>query len=152
MHTGADGVSEAPMMPGAAQLKSRPSVETEKIESFSLASIDVRDGRLIIAYDDAIDKDEPPVPTELSFRLDDPGLITLERHGFLRAVMIFEAGQRHRATYKTPLSNFEMTVFTRTAQNSLTPDGGTLSLEYAIEFRAAAEQKVKLTLEATRIA
>jgi uncharacterized beta-barrel protein YwiB (DUF1934 family) len=146
-----DSSSESQSMPVTANFQRRPAVETESVESCTLASITERDGRLIIEYDDAIDDDESPVPTKLSFAVGEPGLITLERKGFLRSVMIFEAGKRHRAIYKTPFAGFEMTVFSRTVENSLTPNGGKLRLDYAVEFRGAAEQKVSFTLEAARI-
>ena len=143
----ADGES----MPVTARFDPRPSVETQNVESRTLASIGVDSGRITLAYDDAIDDDEAPVPTKLSFDVAEPGLVTLERSGFMRTVMIFEAGKRHRAIYKTPLGAFEMTVFTRSVENTLGANGGSLSLDYAVEFRGAAEQKVRLTLEAARI-
>ena len=143
----ADGES----MPVTARYGAKPSVETDRVESTTLASITARDGRVTLAYDDAIDDAELPVPTKLSFAEDEPGLVTLERSGFMRSLMVFEAGKRHRATYRTPLGGFEMTVFSRTVENALSADGGTLTLDYAVEFRGAAEQKVKLTLEAARL-
>ena len=76
----------------------------------------------------------------------------LERDGFLRTVMTFEEGKRHRALYQTPFAGFEMTVFSRKVENALSADGGTLTLDYAVEFRGAAEQKVRIELEAARIA
>ena len=143
--------SDKEAMPVTARFDQKPSVETERIESTTLCSITAKDGRVTLAYDDAIDDADQPVPTKLSFAEAEPGLITLERNGFMRSLMVFEAGKRHRATYKTPLGGFEMTVFSRSVENALGADGGTLTLDYAVEFRGAAEQKVRLTLEAVRL-
>ena len=138
-------------MPVTARFDRKPSVETDRVESTTLCSIAEKDGRVTLAYDDAIDDAERPVPTKLSFAANEPGIVTLERSGFMRSVMVFEAGARHRATYKTPLGGFEMTVFSRSVENALTADGGTLTLDYAVEFRGAAEQKVRIALEAVRL-
>ena len=150
--SGGDGSGDGESMPVTARFNSKPAVETETVESRTLASISRRGGRITLAYDDATDDADQPVPTKLSFAESEPGLITLERDGFLRSVMTFEAGRRHRATYKTPLGGFEMTVFSRSVENALSADGGTLTLDYAVEFRGAAEQKVRIELEAARIA
>ena len=110
-----------------------------------------RDARSLNLFDDVVDDAESPVPTKLSFEVDRPGTVTLERRGFLQTMMIFEAKRRHRALYKTPFGGFEMTVYSRKVDNALCAEGGKLTLDYAVEFRGAAEQKVKLTLEATRL-
>lgn len=141
----------APSIPVMAQRRERPSVKKEQIESRVLASVTRNGDRLILSYEDAIDNDEPPVPTVISFELSDPGLITLERKGFLRSVMTFEEGKRHRAMYRTPFAAFDMTVFSRTVENALTEEGGTLRLVYCVEFKGVAEQRVELEMEAVRL-
>ena len=42
-------------------------------------------------------------------------------------------------------------LHSRAVENSLGIEGGTLKLDYAVEFRGAAEQKVRLTIEAARL-
>lgn len=138
-------------MPVMARRRERPKVKKDQIENRTTASIRREAERLILSYEEAIDKDELPVPTVISFDIEEPGLVTLERKGFLRSVMIFEAGKRHRAVYKTPFASFEMTVFSRSVENALTPEGGTLRLVYCVEFKGVAEQKVELELEAVRL-
>ncbi len=142
---------EASAMPVMARRRERPKVKKDQIENRTLASIRDDGGRLILSYEETIDKDESPVPTVLSFDRAEPGLVTIERKGFLRSVMIFEAGKRHRAMYKTPFAAFDMTVFSRSVENALTPEGGTLRLVYCVEFKGVAEQKVELELEAVRL-
>lgn len=143
--------SDGESMPVTARFNAKPSVQTDRVESVTLASIAVENGRLTLSYDDTVDDAESPVPTKLSFEVDRPGTVTLERRGFLQTMMIFEAKRRHRALYKTPFGGFEMTVYSRKVDNALCAEGGKLTLDYAVEFRGAAEQKVKLTLEATRL-
>ena len=150
--SGGSAPGDGESIPVTARFDPKPSVETERVESVTLASITRSKGRITLDYDDSIEGAETPVPTKLSFEESDPGIVTLERSGFMRTLMIFEAGCRHRATYKTPFGGFEMTVFSRTVDNALTEDGGALTLDYAVEFRGAAEQKVRLTLEAARLA
>lgn len=142
---------EAPSMPVMARRRERPKVKKDQIENRTTAAIRCDGGRLILSYEEAIDRDEEPVPTVLSFDLAEPGLVTLERKGFLRSVMIFEQGKRHRAVYKTPFADFEMTVYSRGVDNALTTEGGTLRLVYCVEFKGVAEQKVELELEAVRL-
>lgn len=142
---------EAAALPVMARRRERPVVKKDQIENRTTASIRTEDGRLILSYEEAIDKDEAPVPTVLSFDPAEPGLVTLERKGFLRSVMIFEEGKRHRAVYKTPFAAFEMTVYSRSVENALTSEGGSLRLVYCVEFKGVAEQKVELELEAVRL-
>ena len=147
-HRADDGDTD---MPVTARQNDRPEVVSERIETVALASVAEKDGRLFFSYDDVLDEDEAPVTTVLSFETAEPGIVTLERLGFMRVVMIFEQGKRHRATYRMPFGGFEMTIYARRVENALTADGGTLRLEYAVEFRGAAEQTMSTELHFERL-
>lgn len=128
------------------------SKDVDVIEMTALASIEqTEDGRIEIRYDETLDGDAPPVATCLSFDSREPGLVTLERRGILRSVMMFEEGQYRRCDYVTPIMSFEMTVHSRIVDNRLTADGGTLYLDYTIQTKGVATQRVKLSVEVIRI-
>lgn len=134
---------------------SRPakiSKDVDVIEMVSLASLsETEDGRIEIRYEETIDEDAPPVVTCLSFDRENPGLVTLERRGILRSVMMFEEGQYRRCDYVTPIMSFEMTVHSRIVDNKLSADGGTLYLDYTIQTKGVATQRVKLSVELVKI-
>lgn len=137
---------------GFSVKQGKPSKERDVIEMTALASVAVaEDGRIEVRYDDAVDPDEPPVGTCISFDPDCPGLVTLERRGVIRSVMLFEEGRYRRCEYITPYMTFEMCVYGRKVDNRLTAEGGTLELDYVIEIKGAASQRVKMSVEIVKI-
>lgn len=155
-----DPVAAEPGAPGTdyaegGAFASRPaklSKDVDVIEMTALASVtQTEDGRIEVRYEETIDEDAPPVVTCLSFDPAELGLVTLERRGILRSVMMFEEGQYRRCDYVTPIMSFEMTVHSRIVDNKLTADGGTLYLDYTIQTKGVATQRVKLSVEVVRI-
>ena len=138
-------------VPASVREAERSEAVTTTVESVSLASVALRDGRITVSYEESPEGFGECVPTVLSFDPDQPGIVDLERRGALRTYFVFEEGKYHRATYKTPYGGFEMTIFSRRVENALTVDGGTLRLEYFVEFRGAAEEKASLDIEVTRL-
>lgn len=132
--------------------KDKVTKERDVLEMTALASLtEGEDSRICLRYDDAVDPDEPPVETCISFDPAMPELVTLERHGVIRSVMMFQEGQYRRCEYVTPFMTFEMCVYARKVDNRLTASGGTLTLDYSVEIKGAAAQRVKMELEAVRI-
>lgn len=150
---GAPGMNYAQGSDGVyASRPAKLSKDVDVIEMTALASVtQTEDGRIEIRYDETIDEDAPPVVTCLSFDPNEPGLVTLERRGILRSVMMFEEGQYRRCDYVTPIMSFEMTVHSRIVDNKLTADGGTLYMDYTIQTKGVATQRVKLSVEVVRI-
>jgi uncharacterized beta-barrel protein YwiB (DUF1934 family) len=110
-------------------------------------SLRMRDGRLCLSYDESEISGMEGTKTEISFSPAKPGLVYILRSGGFRTAFVLENGKRHICTYRTPYMPFEMCVLTKKASNSLTPAGGRLELDYYIEIKGAAVQRMKLSLE-----
>lgn len=59
--------------------------------------------------------------------------VTLMREGELNSLMVFEEGRRHMSMYETPYGALSIGVNTRRMRADLTPAGGDIEIQYAIE-------------------
>ena len=84
--------------------------------------------------------------TSVSFRVSNPGLVSMMRSGSVTTALIFEAHRRHICAYNTPLSPFEICVCSDSVENHLL-DEGWLSLVYAIEIRGAEAERTHFRME-----
>ena len=60
--------------------------------------------------------------------------VALLRTGSFRSQMIFELGKKHYSPYNTPYGTMMIDIITSTLHNSITEEGGTLEITYAIEI------------------
>ncbi len=67
-------------------------------------------------------------------------LIRLVRSGAIESDMLFEVGLTHASVYKIPPFSFDMSLTARRTECSLSPFGGTLILEYAMEIGGAKKE------------
>lgn len=61
------------------------------------------------------------------------GQVTLVREGEVNSLMVFEEGQRHLSMYDTPYGALSIGINTRRMKAELTPQGGDIEIQYAIE-------------------
>ena len=93
--------------------------------------------------------------SQLSFRRDTPGLISLLRTGAVTTALVFEQGKRHICVYQTPYMPFEVCVYTLKVDNALdVRDGrveGVLELDYIVEIHGARAERCQMRLEVREI-
>lgn len=70
--------------------------------------------------------------TTTVFRVRD-GQVTLVREGEVNSLMVFEEGQRHLSMYDTPYGALSIGINTRRMRAELTPQGGDIEIQYAVE-------------------
>lgn len=70
--------------------------------------------------------------TTTVFRVQD-GQVTLVREGEVNSLMVFEEGRRHLSMYDTPYGALSIGINTRRMKAELTPQGGDIEIQYAIE-------------------
>ncbi len=63
-----------------------------------------------------------------------PCSIALIRTGTFRSEMIFELDKKHYSLYDTPYGTMTLDISTSALHNTITEDGGTLEVTYAIEI------------------
>ena len=70
--------------------------------------------------------------TQTIFRISG-NQITLTREGGVNSMMVFEEGTRHLSMYETPFGALSVGVNTKHMRANLTPSGGEIEIDYAIE-------------------
>ena len=60
--------------------------------------------------------------------------VTLVREGEVNSLMVFEEGQRHLSMYETPYGALSVGINTRRMKTDLSPSGGDIEIDYAIEI------------------
>ena len=58
-----------------------------------------------------------------------------------------EEGKRQYSVYKTPFGNLEMCVYAKRVDNSISENGGTLILDYAVELKGMTAQRTKMRVD-----
>ncbi len=96
----------------------------------------VRDGEVRLSYDETEMTGMVGATTVVSFREDNPSLVTMMRSGPVNTALVFEEKKRHICVYNTPYMPFELCVHTLRVDNRLL-DEGKIFLDYIIEFRGA---------------
>ncbi len=74
--------------------------------------------------------------TRTTFTISPMGVV-LRREGNLNAQMVFREGQKDFFLYQTPFGSATMGVDTRRIETSLDEHGGTMELDYDIDFNHA---------------
>lgn len=117
------------------------------LEFVTQGSIARREGRLVLKYIETDASDMSNEVTTLSYDESDPSIITMERNGACRTVMVFEAGKRYTCVYKIGGMALELIVRTYDFENKLTDCGGTISLGYTLENGGSIISRVKMEVK-----
>ncbi len=88
--------------------------------------------------------------TAISFESGTPCVLEMEQSGARACFMRFEAGREHAGEYRVSgLPTFPFRIKTRAVENTLTPHGGRLLLDYEMDF-GGARTRMRLSLTAKR--
>lgn len=123
-------------------------IESATFELTTEMTFRLRDGKYCFSYDESTLTGMEGTRTEISFSPESPELIFITRSGNVISTLVLEQNRRHVCSYQTPMMPFELVVVASTARNTLTPRGGRLDLDYFIEIRGAAMQRIRLSLDA----
>ena len=111
------------------------------------AEYSVEDGRAIFTYNESRLTDMEGTVTQISFDINNSGVVTILRSGAVKSAFVLEEGRRHTSAYETPLLPFEICVYGRKVKNSVvlpTSDGdlpkGEILLDYVVEIRGMDAQ------------
>lgn len=148
---GAENSGEAPAGVFAPAPSMKKKTERDRLESVSVGTLDEKDGIISIVFEEMIDPDFPAVPTRIEFDPADPDRLTLRRSGALTSTLYFDRGNYRHCEYVTTVMPFEVCIYTRRLENTITKEGGLLILDYAIEIRGAAVQRVMMTVKVERL-
>ncbi|MBQ8356400.1 MAG: DUF1934 domain-containing protein [Clostridia bacterium] len=122
-----------------------PKAETEHMEMTVEASYHDDGERICIRYKESELSGMEGSTTSVSFRKNDPAMISMLRDGTVKTALIFEQSKRHLCIYKTQIMPFEVCVYTRSVDNRIETDG-TLRMDYAVELRGAQAERTEFLM------
>lgn len=75
--------------------------------------------------------------------------VTISRKGPLSSQLILEKGKRHQCMYQTIAGTLSIGVFTKTLNNNLNENGGSLEVIYTLDFNSdlVSENRFKIDIE-----
>ncbi len=92
----------------------------------------------------------PGTTTAITFRRDDPGLVTMVRSGMVKTAMTFRAHHRAVCAYNTPYMPFEVCVHALTVDNRVgTLLGGSILLDYLMEIKGGVAERCTMRIKVT---
>ena len=75
----------------------------------------------------------------------------MTREGNYTSELIIEQDKRHNCYYSTPFGDFMMGIYAKRVDSNMKSDGGTLSLEYTLDFNSDLASKNQLTINVKEI-
>ena len=121
-----------------------PGQDPEVIELVTDGTLEYRDGGWDICYEESELTGMAGVTT--TFRLE-PGTVILERTGMLRSQMVFQQGVPHDSLYQMEFGALMLTVCAQMIEASISEQGGTVDLQYAIAIENSDAGLVEYHLE-----
>ncbi|MCR4615365.1 MAG: DUF1934 domain-containing protein [Clostridiales bacterium] len=79
-----------------------------------------------------------------------PDKVIMSRTGDYTTEMVLENKKRNSCYYSTPMGDLFMGVYTKKIDHDLTADGGTLELNYTIDFNAGILYENSLSISVKR--
>ena len=120
--------------------------ETKTLEIRMFGTLERKNGRVILAYEETELTGMAGATTTLSFPESNPSLVTMLRYGAVSTALVFEEGVRHFCTYKTDPFPLEVCIHAHRVINTLSEEGGALTLDYQVEIQGAKADHSVLTI------
>lgn len=105
--------------------------DTDVIEFTTMGQLAYRHGKYYLFYTENESIGAKGIKTTLKTEGDDK--ITMSRSGILDSRMVIEKGQRSRCFYSTVQGQLMLGIFGEEITNTLTEDGGRISMTYTID-------------------
>lgn len=114
---------------------------------YSLVSegiLEMEGDRLVLSYDENAIEGVEGCTTVISFDIANPECVTVERRGPLASAFVISKGERVFSLYSTPYGAIDMCIYAKKVENTLAMDGGSLSLDYAVELKGLTAQRTRM--------
>ena len=118
--------------------------EPDTIELITEGTLEQRENGWEIVYQESNLTGLEGVTTSF---LMEPEQIVLTRTGPLKSQMVFSLGQPHESLYEMEFGALMISVCATKMQYSITPDGGTVDLNYRIEIEQSSAGDIEYHLE-----
>lgn len=77
--------------------------------------------------------------------------VTMTRGGNYNSELVIEQDKRHNCFYSTPFGDFMMGIYAKRVDSKMNENGGTLNLEYTLDFNSDLASKNKLNITVKEI-
>ena len=118
--------------------------QTDTMEFMCIGSFSISDKLTVLEYDESVSIGIEGVKTTL--KLDDKGIVTLERSGGKYGNLVVEEGKRHLCQYTTEFGDIMIGIYGESVKNNISLNGGNLSLQYSIDINSGLLSKNKVEI------
>lgn len=106
-----------------------------------------RDGNIVIRYNEDESGGMGATQSEIVIPGDRQDMVSIIRTGGVVNTLVCEKGKRHISAYRTPVMPFEVCVFTKECENTVSFEtGGSIFLNYYVELRGTEMQHTKMRI------
>lgn len=121
--------------------------QDDRIEVLTEGKYMMKSGHFLINYKE-YDEDLPDKFFNNLIKVEDE-TVTISRKGPLSSQLILEKGKRHQCMYQTVAGTLSIGVFTKTLNNNLNKNGGSLEVIYTLDFNSdlVSENRFKIDIE-----
>ncbi len=109
--------------------------EKDKIEVITTGDYVLKNGHRYIKYKE-YDSENPNIHLDTVVKVESDNKVSIIRMGEYSSRLILENGVRHQCHYNTIMGELMMGVYTSEIHNSLTDNGGHLTVKYQLDFYA----------------
>lgn len=121
--------------------------QDDRIEVITEGKYMMKNGNFLINYKE-YDEDLPDKFFNNLVKVENE-TVTISRKGPLSSQLILEKGKRHQCMYQTIAGTLSIGVFTKTLNNNLNENGGSLEVIYTLDFNSdlVSENRFKIDIE-----
>ena len=121
--------------------------QDDRIEVITEGKYMMKSGHFLINYKE-YDEDLPDKFFNNLVKVENE-TVTISRKGPLSSQLILEKGKRHQCMYQTIAGTLSIGVFTKTLNNNLNENGGSLEVIYTLDFNSdlVSENRFKIDIE-----
>ena len=121
--------------------------QDDRIEVITEGKSMMKNGHFLINYKE-YDEDLPDKFLNNLVKVENE-TVTISRKGPLSSQLILEKGKRHQCMYQTIAGTLSIGVFTKTLNNNLNENGGSLEVIYTLDFNSdlVSENRFKIDIE-----
>lgn len=132
----------------AGRSQDYPGEDEEPIRVTTTGRLKVSGSQYTLYYQETQPEDEKGKTSTQNITLQmQPGRVMMTRAGDFGTSMVFVKGQRFEGAYHTPYGNLGMAVYATRVNCKLTPEHGTVHLQYQLDMQGSYSALHELSLE-----
>lgn len=125
-----------------------PAEEEEPIRIMTTGKLEISGGSYTLHYQETQPEDEHGKLSTQDITLQmQPGRVIMNRAGEFGTSMVFIKGQRFEGAYHTPYGDLAMAVYATRVNCKLSPEHGTVHLQYQLDMQGSYSALHELKLE-----